>query len=87
MYYTLFNITSIIAKSLQVTATASTYFFFTECGKSSGKLPIVGTSGTRENQVNGTSVAEHTTTLHQVDSKNVGEAKAVVILEPNPKEV
>ena len=53
--------------------------FFTECGKSSGKLPIVGTSGTRENQVNGTSVAEHTTTLHQVDSKNVGEAKAVVI--------
>ena len=61
--------------------------FFTECGKSSGKLPIVGTSGTQENQVNGTSVAEHTTTLHQVDSKNVGKAKAVVILEPNPKEV
>ena len=61
--------------------------FFTECGKSSGKLPIVGTSGTRENQVNGTSVAEHTTILHQVDSKNVGETKAVVILEPNPKEV
>ena len=47
----------------------------------------MGTSGTRENQVNGTSVAEHTTILHQVDSKNVGEAKAVVILEPNPKEV
>ena len=45
----------------------------------------MGTSGTRENQVNGTSVAEHTTTLHQVDSKNVGEAKAVVILKPNPK--
>ena len=33
------------------------------------------------------SVAEHPTTLHQVDSKNVGEAKAVVILEPNPKEI
>ena len=62
--------------------------FFTECRKSSGKLPIVGTSGTLDNQVNGASVAEHTSTLlHQADSKNCGEAKAVVILEPNPKEI
>ena len=59
------------------------HIFFTECRKSSAKLPIVGTSGTQEKQ--GTSfnvapVAEHTTLL-QADTKNFGEAKGYLISE------